>query len=266
MVLFDEGKALELAKEAAIRAGKILKDFFYSRELRFEEKGISDWVSEADKMAEQSIVDFLKDKISADFVGEEFGEKRSGNELVWYIDPLDGTKNFVRKIPFFCVSVALARDKEVILGVVYSPIDDSMFWAVRGQGAFLNDKAIRVSDEDELSRCLIVTGLPFRSKDYIDKHLSFYKDIFLKGVGVRHMGSAALEMCYVASGYIDAFWEIGLSPWDMAAASLIVKEAHGTVSDIWGGDSYFETGCIICSNGKIHEKILKSSKEIFSKL
>ncbi|MCS7213458.1 MAG: inositol monophosphatase [Candidatus Calescibacterium sp.] len=265
-MIFDEWKALQVAKETALKSGELLKQYFYSDESRFEEKGISDWVSEADRKSEQAIVETLQEKFPADFVGEEFGERRKGSDFVWYIDPLDGTKNFVRKIPLFCVSIALAYKNEIVLGVVYSPIDQKMFWATKGGGAYMNSKRIKVSEERDLKRCLVATGLPFRSKDFIDKHLSFYKNIFLKGAGIRHIGSAALEMCYVASGAIDGFWEIGLSSWDLAAGSLIVKEANGIVSDIWGGNSFFETGCIICSNREIYPEILKSTKEIFSNI
>lgn len=259
----DEFKILDYVKQTAVKAGDILKKFFYSSNSDFEEKGISDWVSEADKKSEEIIIELLEDKIHADFIGEELGEKRRGSEFVWYIDPLDGTKNFVRKIPFFCVSIGLAYKNELILGVVFSPIDEKMFWAIKGKGAYMNGNPIKTSQEGELKRCLIATGLPFRSKDYIDKHLMFYKDIFLKGVGIRHIGSAALEMCYVANGSIDGYWEIGLSPWDMAAGALIVKEAQGIVSDIWGGDKFLETGCIICSNKAIYNEILKIAKQLF---
>lgn len=266
MIPIDEYKTLDDVKQAVIKAGEILKQFFYSSNLKFEEKGISDWVSEADKKSEEIIIEFLKDKLDADFVGEELGEKRLGSDFVWYIDPLDGTKNFVRKIPFFCISVGLAHKDQIILGVVFSPIDSKMFWAIKGKGAYMNGIPLKTSEESEFKRCLIATGLPFRSKEFIDKHLLFYKDIFLKGVGIRHIGSAALEMCYVANGSIDGYWEIGLSPWDMAAGSLIVKEAQGIVSDLWGGEKFLETGCIICSNKAIYDKILKIAKQLFSSM
>ncbi len=258
--------ALSSAKEATKLAGEILKKYF-SKLKNFEEKGISDWVTEADIESEKMIKDFLLDRFPYSFLGEESGhDKGKEAELTWYIDPLDGTKNFVKRIPFFCVSVALGSADDIILGVVYDPINDNMFWAVKGKGAYLNSERIKVSESSDLSKCIVALGLHFKHRQFLEPFLNVYRDVFMQGAGIRHMGSAALEQCYVASGFLDGFLEVGLSPWDVAAGSLIVREANGAVSDFWGGDSWLQTGCLIATNGKIHQEIVRIVKNYFSKI
>ncbi len=268
--------ALSCAKRACEIGGEILKKY-YLRGYEVREKGVSDWVTEADKESERAIRDFLMENFPADFVGEESGEVKvksfggkmnfsENRRLRWFVDPLDGTKNFVKGISFFCISVALVDGNDVLVGVVFSPLDNMMFWAVKNGGAYMNERRINVSDISDLRYAILSTGLPFRSRSFIEPQLLTQKEIFLQGAGIRHIGSAALELCYVAGGFLDGLWHMGLSEWDMAAGTIIVSEAGGKVSDFWGGNAWMQSGCVIASNGKIHAQILDIVSKNFKEL
>jgi myo-inositol-1(or 4)-monophosphatase len=261
--------ALKCAKEAAKIGGEIIRKYFFEGRSELEMKGISDWVTEADRVSEKKIKKFLLENFPADFLGEEFGEEKSQKKyekkMRWIVDPLDGTKNFTKKIAYFCVSIALEVDGKIEIGVVYSPIENEMFWSIREGGAFLNDKKIRVSENENFESAFLGTGFPFKTKVFIEKYLETFKEFFFRGGSIRNFGSAALELCYVACGRLDGFWEIGLSPWDMAAGALIVKEAGGKVTDFWGEDFWLDTGTIVASNGKIHDILVKITSQAFGK-
>lgn len=280
--------ALSCAKEASRIGGEVIKKYYFSG-YDYEMKGLSDWVTEADRESESKIKEFLKENLPFDFLGEEFGEERmsddalrkiSENEKIslwqnelkqkgkirWIVDPLDGTKNFMKRIPFFCVSIALCDGNTPLVGVVFSPLDEKMFWAVKGGGAFLNGEKISVSNTSELHSAVLGTGFPFRSRQFIELYLKSFQEFFMQGAGIRNFGSAALELCLVASGELDGFWELGLSPWDTAAAGLIIQEAGGKVADFWGGDGWLDTGCIVASNKFLFPKMLKITSEIFREI
>ena len=260
--------ALSCAKEAAKIGAKIIKKYFLEKpKNEIEMKGISDWVTEADKKSEEEIKKFLLSEFPANFLGEEFGSVRSTKKNIsWIVDPLDGTKNFTKGIDIFCVSIALKEENSIKVGVVLDVMRDEMFYACEGLGAFLNEKKISVSENSDFSSALIGTGMPFRIKEFVNLYLESYKEIFLKGAGIRNIGAAALEICYVACGRLDAFWELGLSPWDMAAGALILSEAGGIVSDFWGKQNWLETGCIIASNKKLYEPLLSIISKYFEKI
>lgn len=256
---------VEIAKQAARVGGEILKKWF-GRSLKVEEKGRSDFVTEVDRESEKMIKEFLRRELpEASFLGEELGYEGSSS-LRWLIDPLDGTKNYINAVPFFCVSVALQEGKEVVAGVVFNPITEEMYWASRKHGAYKNGQKINTSDKSDITKSLIATGLPFKHVAIIETYLESFKEVFLRVGGIRHMGSAALDLCLTAEGKFDGFWEWGLSPWDVAAGGLCIIEAGGIMSDIWGGPEWLETGCVIGANPHIFHELSKLITNVFKKL
>ncbi len=219
-----------------------------------EAKDRNDLVSYVDKQAELQLIEKLgKILPGAGFIAEESSPDTNTKELNWIIDPLDGTTNFIHNIPAYAVSVALASKTETLLGVVYNIPQDEMFYAHRNGGAFLNGKEISVSKTDNFADCLIATGFPVkdfaRLQGFIDTSSYFMKNTR----GLRRMGAAAVDLCYVACGRFDAFFEYNLSPWDVAAGALIVKQAGGKVSDFEGGENYLFGREAIASNGNIYK-------------
>jgi len=222
-----------------------------------ENKDVHDLVSYVDKNSEKLLSDQLVKILPGSYCrGEEFGEgDRSAGDFCWVIDPLDGTTNFIHNIPHYCISVGLQHKEETIAGWVYEVAGDRMFYASEGNGAFLNGKAIGVSNNSELSKCLIGTGFPVRKYDKLDEYLEVLKWMIENTRGVRRLGTAAYDLCLVASGVLDAFYETGLSIWDVCAGALIVKESGGSVSDFSGGKEYLEGRQIVATNGKIHDPV-----------
>ncbi len=248
-----------IAIRAARKAGHILlKHVDHLERLIIESKGLNDYVSEVDKQAEKVIIETLLDAYPEhSILGEESGiHKGKNKEFEWVIDPLDGTTNYLHGIPQFAISIALKRRGILEMGIVYDPMREEMFQAYKGEGAYLNDRRIRVSNRISLSGAILGTGLPYRNERYIDDYLKMLKTLMLKTAGIRRPGSAALDFAYVAAGRFDGFWELGLSQWDFAAGALLVKEAGGTVTDITGGSRYLETGHVIAGNIKIQREIL----------
>jgi myo-inositol-1(or 4)-monophosphatase len=180
---------------------------------------------------------------------------------VWYVDPLDGTTNFAHAHPHFSLSLALARGREVLLGVVHDPVRRETFWARRGGGATLNDKPIHVSAVDDVEHALVGTGFPYDRREHLDFYLGFLADMMRHTQGVRCVGSAALDLCYVACGRLDGFWEWKLKPWDTAAGGLIVAEAGGTLSDFGGGPSTPLGTQTLASNGRLHAALVRILSE-----
>ncbi len=250
---------VEVAVKAAREAGEIHKRFF-SSDLKVKTKGKSyDLVTIADVESEDRIVAIIREYFpDHNFLGEEAKYEETSSGYRWIIDPLDGTNNFIAGLPIFCVSIALAKGDEVIAGVIYDPMRDAIFCAEKGKGATMNGKTISVTNVEELSRAILITGFYYDRGKKMVKTLDQIRQFFeLNIMGLRRFGAAALDLCYVACGRASGFWEFELSPWDFAAGKLIVEEAGGKVTDSGGKPVEMEKGFIVASNGKIHEKMLE---------
>lgn len=224
---------------------------------RIETKGHNDFVSYVDKEAEKRIVEKLKGILPyAGFITEEGTEEQDDNPLKWVIDPLDGTTNFIHGMPFFAVSIALLQDKEPILGVVYEINQNEMFHAWKEGGAYLNGDPIEVSKAQTVSDSLLGTGFPYYDYHLLDQYLALFKHLMKHSHGIRRPGSAATDLAYVACGRFDGFYEYSLSPWDVAAGILLVREAGGIVTDFSGEDDAIFTKEIIATNRNIHAEFL----------
>ena len=246
--------ALYTVMERAVRkAGRALtRDFGEVEHLQVSLKGPGDFVSVADKRAEATLREELqRARPGYGFLMEESGEIAGDGVHRWIIDPLDGTTNFLHSIPHFAISVALERGKEIVAGIVYNPVQDELYWAERGNGAFLNDRRLRTSARRELSASVIGTGIPFQTRGDHPAYLRTLAAVMARTAGVRRMGAAALDLAYVAAGRFDGFWESGLSPWDIAAGMLLVREAGGFVEDIEGRENVLATGNILAANGHL---------------
>jgi len=252
----------ELAMEAARRGGEVLLRFW--RELRdsqIREKSRGDLVTAADLASEQEIAAFLEKTMpEAAFVAEE-GTSRAGDGPVWYVDPLDGTTNFVQQFPIFAVSVALADSPSretapLRCGVVYNPVSGELFYGARGRGSFLGTDRLRCSLKSDLGDTVIATGFPRRYHDELPGYLREFAEVFRSTRGVRRAGAAALDLCWTAQGIFDGFWEHRLSPWDVAAGALIVEEAGGVCSDFNGTRAFLDRGDILGAGTTIHPLLL----------
>jgi myo-inositol-1(or 4)-monophosphatase len=252
---------LGFAVKAARRAGDLISRASENIDkLNIQHKTTNDLVSEVDRAAEEAIIDSLK-KVYPDhaFLGEEGGQVGSSDYL-WIIDPLDGTTNFLHGFPVYAVSIALSYKGQLQIGVIYDPTRNDLFTASRGEGAFLNEKRIRVSKRDRLIDALVGTGFPFRANSDVDTYAAMFKSVALKSAGIRRPGAASLDLANVAAGRLDAFWEMGLSPWDMAAGVLMITEAGGLVGDFNGDGAFMESGKIVAGNPKIFAQLLNTLK------
>ncbi len=251
---------LNVMVQAALKAGKSLsRDFGEVQNLQVSIKGPSDFVSQADLKAEKIVKDeLMKARPTYGFLGEE-SEEITGTDGAhrWIVDPLDGTTNFLHGIPQFAVSIALERSGEIVAGVIFNPATDELFTAERGGGAFLNDRRIRVAARKVLSDCVIGCGIPHLGRSQHGKFLVELRHVMGETAGVRRFGAASLDLAYVAAGRLDGFWEADLSPWDMAAALVLIREAGGFASDIKGGTSIFETGGVIAGNEYIQKALVE---------
>jgi myo-inositol-1(or 4)-monophosphatase len=257
----------------AREAGALLLQYFHQG-LKIEYKGDADLVTAADRAAEALIRERIRQQFpSHDVLGEEQGLNDQGSDYRWYVDPLDGTTNFAHGYPVFCVSIALqhqaVEDRSSgqlgrrIAGAVYDPTRDELFTAEQGRGAHLNGKPIHVSKAAQLKECLVATGFPSH-KRHKNPNIHFYHQITLRTHGVRRAGSAALDLCNVASGRFDGFWEFNLNPWDTAAGALIVEEAGGRVSRFDGSPFAIDSRETLASNGLVHDALLREFEEIFA--
>ena len=229
-----------------------------------ETKSQNSLVTYVDKTAEKKIVDFLSELIpEAGFIAEEGTSDKKGEVYNWVIDPLDGTTNFIHGIPTYCVSIGLLKEKELIAGVVYEPNRDEMFYAWKDGGAFLNGQSISVSSTDKLSDSLLATGFPYYDYKRLEAYMDILKWLMHNSRGVRRIGSAAIDLAYVACGRFEAFYEYSLNPWDVAAGALIVKEAGGSVTDFEGGENYLFGREIIASNKHMEAELLDKIKGSF---
>ncbi|MBW2610172.1 MAG: inositol monophosphatase [Deltaproteobacteria bacterium] len=248
---------LTVARQAAEEAGKILNDLF-GRVKKVKKKGEIDIVTEADLRSEEIILDILGRNFPNDsIITEEAGEYRRLPERVWIIDPLDGTTNFAHTFPFFAVSIALEIKKEMVLGIVFNPCLEEHFEAVKGKGAFFNKNPIRVSRARELRESLVATGFPYSVYKDPQGVMELLKKMVVHAQGVRRPGSAAIDLCYVAAGRLDGFWEEGLKPWDTAAGSLIVREAGGRVSNYEGVPYTPYQESIVAANPYIYDAMME---------
>ena len=256
----------------AREAGALLMQFFHQG-LKIEYKGDADLVTAADRASETLIRERISKQFpSHDVLGEEQGLNDKGSDYRWYVDPLDGTTNFAHGYPVFCVSMALEHralehrsdaGARRVAGVVYDPTRDELFTAEQGRGAHLNGKPIRVSKASQLKECLLATGFPSQ-KRHKNPNIHFYHQITLRSHGVRRAGSAALDLCNVASGPFDGFWEFNLNPWDTAAGVLIVEEAGGRVSRFDGSPFEIDSRETLASNGLVHDALVREFQEIFA--
>jgi len=246
---------------AAERAGRgLIRDFGEVEQLQVSRKGPGDFVSNADLKAERVVRNELR-KARPDFglMMEESGETEGADKShVWIVDPLDGTSNFLHGLPHFCTSIGLARDGDVIAGVIYDPIKDEVFWTERGQGAYVNNRRLRVSGRRRLDEALLATGVPFARHDdpTLDLYQSQLRPVMQETAGVRRFGAAALDLAYVAAGRYEAFWENGLKPWDVAAGILMVREAGGFVTDLGGRRYELGAADILATNDGLHERLV----------
>jgi myo-inositol-1(or 4)-monophosphatase len=250
-----------IAVRAARQAGNLLLRY-HSRleQLTVTEKSDNDFVSEADRAAEDAIIATIHKAYPDHGVLAEESGSHGGGEYQWVVDPLDGTTNFLHGLPQFAISIALRHRGQLVCAVVYDPLREELFTAERGNGAYLNDRRMRVSSRRTLDGALIGTGIPFRDHRFVDQYLAMLKGLMRDTAGIRRPGSAALDFAYVAAGRLDGFWELGLSAWDFAAGALLVREAGGVVSDLAGGDRHFDTGNVVAGGIKVHAEILKRIK------
>ncbi|HTT12271.1 MAG TPA: inositol monophosphatase family protein [Burkholderiaceae bacterium] len=252
---------LNTAVKAARKAGAIINRASLDVDLlRVSAKGRSDFVTEVDRAAEEAIIETLRTAYPQHaFLAEESGasDSGSGDEYTWIIDPLDGTTNFIHGFPQYAVSIALQHRGQLAQAVVYDPTRNELFTASKGRGAFLNDRRIRVSRRTQLRECLVGTGFPFRSLEHMDDYLRMFRRITEETAGIRRPGAAALDLAYVAAGRLDGFWEIGLSPWDMAAGALLILEAGGFIADFKGEPNYLTNGRVVAGNPKTFAQLLK---------
>jgi myo-inositol-1(or 4)-monophosphatase len=247
----------------AREAGSLLMKHFQAH-VKIEYKGDVDLVTVADRESEALILERIREQFPAhDVMGEEGARIETGSDYKWYVDPLDGTTNFAHGYPVFCVSLAVERLGQRVAGVIYDPTRDEMFSAELGSGARLNEKAMHVSATANLGESLVATGFPSH-KRHKNPNIYFYHQITLRTHGVRRAGSAALDLCNVASGRYDGFWEFNLNPWDTAAGVLIVEEAGGRVTDFSGGSFEIASRETLASNGLVHGALLHEFKEIFA--
>jgi myo-inositol-1(or 4)-monophosphatase len=253
---------LTVAIESAKEAGRFLKlNLGKVKNIESKKEEIN-LVTEIDKGSEKKIIDFLKSRFpNHSILAEESGETNLGSDFKWIIDPLDGTTNYTHSFPVFCVSIALEFKGEVILGVVYDPNLDELFYAEKGKGAFLNGKRISVSKTDKLIKSMLATGFPYNVKENPDNCIEHFVNFLMEAQAIRRLGSAALDLVYVACGRLDGFWEVNLNPWDTAAGKIIVEEAGGKVTDFYGNDFNIYTKGIVASNGLIHEQMLEVIKK-----
>ncbi|MBI5935075.1 MAG: inositol monophosphatase [Chloroflexi bacterium] len=238
-------------------AGKILHDG-YETDHDVQLKGVIDLVTEIDHKSENFLLEEIRRQWpSSRFVAEESGESGSG-DLTWYIDPLDGTVNYAHGVPIFCVSIACAWDGQTRLAAVYDPMRDEMFSAERGRGAHLNTRPLHVTRVAELRQALMVTGFPYNTWTAKVNNLEYFGRFARQTQGVRRLGSAALDLCYVAAGRFDGYWELSLQPWDVAAAGLVAEEAGACVTNLQGRDDYLSSAPSVLAAGKeLHAKMLE---------
>jgi len=252
---------LNIAIRAARNAGNIIiRSLDQIDRLKITSKAENDFVTEIDKAAEQEIIRTLRKSFPGHAILAEESGSKPGDDFQWIIDPLDGTTNFVHGFPQFAVSIALKHKDTLEQAVVYDPVAQELFTASRGRGAHLNDRRIRVTARTNLNGALLGTGFPFKQLEHLDDYIATFRTLLTMTAGIRRAGSAALDLAYVAAGRLDGFWELGLSPWDMAAGVLLIEEAGGFVTDFSGEKAFLESGNIVAANPKLIKYMLEHIK------
>lgn len=248
----------------AVQAGAAQLVHFFNGDFKISNKeGINNLVTEADHAAEKVIIEVIKKEFPEHFIlSEEVGEIKTASEYKWIIDPIDGTVNFANGIPLCCVSIGLEKEGEMIMGAVYNPLMNELFFAEKTKGATLNDKKIEVSNKTKVATSCLVTGFPYIYFDEPNGPLEIFEKFIRKGIAVRRLGSAAIDLCWVAAGRFDGFYEHSLKAWDSAAGSLIVKEAGGKITDFKGDVYSIYQPRILATNGKIHEEMLRELQSL----
>lgn len=251
---------LNIAVSAARQAGEIIiRHMELVDRLKITAKNGHEYFSEVDVKAEQCIINAIhKAYPDHSILAEESGAREGNSDYVWIIDPLDGTSNYLHGFPFFSVSIALKIKNRIEHGVVYDPLRHECFAASKGRGARMNDKRIRVSKQTQLSAALLGTGFSFRNLALVQKYVPTFEALMATCAGVRRTGSAALDLAYVASGRLDGFWEFGLRPWDVAAGSLLIREAGGLISDLQGSEDFLKNGDIVAGTPKVFKSLLQT--------
>ncbi|MFH1861352.1 MAG: inositol monophosphatase family protein [bacterium] len=261
----DLSNALEIAVTGARLGAQILKDHFGEMNiLQADAKGVSDYVSSVDRRSEEAMREFyLKELPDSVFLGEELGQEQGSGKYRWIVDPLDGTTNYLQGFPVFAVSAALEecvagrKWGNLLLGVVIHPLTGETWSAVKGAGAWKDGSPIRIGQKQDLSRCLLATGFPFRAKSELKSYLCTFEELFLRCSGIRRAGAAALDLCWTAQSIFDGFWEHRLSPWDIAAGALIIEEAGGKFTSFENDANYLPSGNVVGANPVIHGLMLK---------
>jgi len=249
---------LNIAVKAARRAGSLINRALLEGGLEIRAKNRNDFVTQVDRAAEQAIIDVIRRAYPEhSFIAEESGASAGARpEFQWVIDPLDGTTNYIHGFPQYCVSIALEHKGVLTQAVVYDPAKNELFTASRGRGAYLDDRRMRVSKCAQLADALVGTGFPFKELARIDLYMRQLRTLMGACAGVRRAGAAALDLAYVAAGRLDAFWEMGLSRWDMAAGALLIQEAGGLVSDLDGKAGFLDSGDIAAATPKVLPQLL----------
>ncbi|MGH2575614.1 MAG: inositol monophosphatase family protein [Ignavibacteria bacterium] len=244
--------------QALDESAKILLKNFNKNFRIGRKKDYTDLVTEIDRKSESKIIEVIHNAFPEhNILSEECGNLNLDSDYVWIIDPIDGTINYTHAVPIFCISVALEFKKELKLGAVYNPLSKEKFFSEAGRGAYLNGEKILVSKTKNLKDSLLVTGFPYRAKDNIDHCIDHFNNFVKSGLPIRRLGSAAIDLCYVACGRFDGFWEVSLNPWDVAAGYLILKESGGEASDFKGNKYSIYNKQILASNGKIHSEMIE---------
>ena len=250
---------LNIAVRAARKAGSIINRAALAGGLNVRSKQAKDYVTQVDQAAEQAIIEIVKKAYPEHgFLAEESGAAGVDAEYVWVIDPIDGTTNFIHGFPQYCTSIGIQQRGMLTHAVVYDPVANELFTASKGRGAFLNDRRIRVTPLTKLGEALVGTGFPFKEVTRLDLYMRQLGTMMKTCSGVRRAGAAALDLAYVACGRLDAFWELGLSPWDMAAGALLIREAGGLVGDLNGDQTFLESGDIVAATPKIFPALLEA--------
>jgi myo-inositol-1(or 4)-monophosphatase len=265
--LASSKKPLGVAIEAAEAAGRVLMASYGKlKNSQISMKTKNDFVTEIDRKSEKLILSIIKKSFPSDWIQAEESGVTRGKGRLWIIDPLDGTSNYIHQFPMFCVSIGILEGDVLTTGVIYDPIHKELFTAERGRGAFLNQKKISVSPVGALADGLMATGIPFKARGRFHEYIKTFEQVSLSTVGMRRGGSAALDLAYVACGRFDGFWEIDLSPWDVAAGAILIQEAGGRITDMWGTKDYLKNGDVLASNKLIHEDLQKITSSGFTKL
>jgi myo-inositol-1(or 4)-monophosphatase len=256
---------LDVAVAAAREAGQfLLENVGRVRRIESKKGEERNLVSEIDRGSEERIIRAIRARFPAhQILAEESGESSSPAEYKWVIDPLDGTTNYLHGLPIFSVTIAIEKKGEIVAGVTYDPNLDELFTAEKGSGAFLNGRRLAVSPTSRLIDSLLVTGFPYDIAKNPDHAVEHFCNFLMEARGLRRLGSAAIDLAYVAAGRFDAFWEVNLNPWDMAAGALFVREAGGTITDFFGNPSSIYKKQVLASNGVIHDAMIAVLKRSY---